>query len=452
MKSASLQSGQQVGEYRIEKLLGFGGMAEVYLATDLRLERTVALKLLPPELARDESLYARFEREVQQISRLSHPNIVTLYEFGRDGSLVFYTMQALEQGDLAARIRGGALDPAEALRIMRRMADAFVHAHALGLAHRDVKPENILFDGDNEPVLTDFGIAKVLDASGQMTKTGMTVGTPSYISPEQARGRGVDARTDLYALGVIFYELLTGRVPYKGPDSFATIMLHLTEPLPQLPEPLARFQPLLDKLMAKDPDERYADAGELKQALRELRRQEGGATPPPPGRTRPAPPEPEPEPEPRHEQAPEPAPAPAAPSAADDATPAAREVGEDATQVMSIEELMELQRAQSRKPQPGAPAAEATAPPADATPAAAAAPAPEAEPAEQGGDLFADAPGGGDNRTLFQAQAQTGRIVEDTLPPASRGAGPLARLTRLHLLLILLAVVCGAAVAWQLLA
>ena len=290
MKSASLQTGQQVGEYRIEKLLGFGGMAEVYLATDLRLERTVALKLLPPELARDESLYARFEREVQQISRLSHPNIVTLYEFGRDGSLVFYTMQALEQGDLAARIRGGALDPAEALRIMRRMADAFVHAHALGLAHRDVKPENILFDGDNEPVLTDFGIAKVLDASGQMTKTGMTVGTPSYISPEQARGRGVDARTDLYALGVIFYELLTGRVPYKGPDSFATIMLHLTEPLPQLPEPLARFQPLLDKLMAKDPDERYADAGELKQALRELRRQEGGATPPPPGRTRPAPP------------------------------------------------------------------------------------------------------------------------------------------------------------------
>src|SRR5690349_4244306 len=175
-------------------------------------------------------------------------------------------MRLLTGGDLRGRIKQG-LSATEALAILRELADAFAHAHARGFVHRDVKPENIMFDEQGFPVLTDFGIAKALDAATSMTRTGMTMGTPRYLSPEQAGGKGVDARADLYSLGVVLYEMLTGRPPYDAEDSMAVIFKHVTEPVPTLPPDFARLQPLLEKLMAKDPNRRFASADELLRAV-----------------------------------------------------------------------------------------------------------------------------------------------------------------------------------------
>lgn len=271
-----LSPGTTLGAYKIESLLGSGGMADVYRATDTRLGRIVALKVLPPEFGRDQNLRARFEREVKQCAALSHRNIVTLFEVGTDGHYHFYTMQLLPGGDLAKRIRQG-MDTATACKILREVSSAFSHAHRQGLVHRDVKPENIVFDENDQPVLTDFGIAKAVNSATKMTKTGMSVGTPCYISPEQARGKHVDGRSDLYSLGIIFYEMLTGDVPYKADDALATIVKHMTEPLPKLPAQFMPFQPLLEKLLAKDPAKRFADADELIRALDAV---DTGAPPP----------------------------------------------------------------------------------------------------------------------------------------------------------------------------
>src|SRR5690349_9534634 len=175
-------------------------------------------------------------------------------------------MRLLTGGDLRGRIKQG-LSATEALAILRELADAFAHAHARGFVHRDVKPENIMFDEQGFPVLTDFGIAKALDAATSMTRTGMTMGTPRYLSPEQAGGKGVDARADLYSLGVVLYEMLTGRPPYDAEDSMAVIFKHVTEPVPTLPPDFVRIQPLLEKLMAKDPNQRFASADELLRAI-----------------------------------------------------------------------------------------------------------------------------------------------------------------------------------------
>jgi len=242
-------------------------MAEVYKAHDQKLGRDVALKILPPDVARDETLFARFKSEVKQIARVTHPNIVTLYEYGREGSYIYYSMQLLPGGDLAARIRKGALPPRDAYRVFCRMLDALACAHQSNIVHRDIKPENILFSEEGQPVLTDFGIGKIITDSGGITKTGMTVGTPAYISPEQARGKPVDARTDLYALGVVFYEMLAGKVPFRGTDAMQTIMKHLSEPPPPLPENCRGYQPIINKLLAKNPDDRPQSAMQLIRAL-----------------------------------------------------------------------------------------------------------------------------------------------------------------------------------------
>ncbi len=263
----ALESGTQLGHFLVERNLGVGGMAEVYKAHDQKLGRDVALKILPPDVARDETLFARFKSEVKQIARLTHPNIVTLYEYGREGPYIYYSMQLLPGGDLASRIRKGALPPREAYRIFCRMLDALACAHQLNIVHRDIKPENILFSEEGQPVLTDFGIGKIITDAGGITKTGMTVGTPAYISPEQARGKPVDARTDLYALGVVFYEMLTGQVPFRGTDAMQTIMKHLSEPPPPLPENCRAYQAIVSKLMAKNPDDRPQSAAQLIRAL-----------------------------------------------------------------------------------------------------------------------------------------------------------------------------------------
>ena len=259
---SGLEPGFKLGHYRITRALGSGGMADVYEAHDENLERTVALKVLPIEYCRNPQLVARFQKEVRAAAKLNHRNIVTVYEVGAQDSYHFFSMRLLTGGDLRKRIEQG-LTPVESLAILRELADAFAHAHARNFVHRDVKPENVMFDEQGFPVLTDFGIAKALDANTHMTRTGMTMGTPRYLSPEQASGKGVDARADLYSLGVMFFEMLTGRPPYDAEESMAVIFKHVTEPIPTLPPDFLRYQPLLEKLMAKDPAKRVQSAAEL---------------------------------------------------------------------------------------------------------------------------------------------------------------------------------------------
>ena len=186
----TLQDGTRLGHYRILSLLGRGGMADVYRAEDERLGREVALKAVPPEFARDPERIERFEREVRAAARLSHPNIVTVHEFGRGEGHHFYTMALMPGGDLKARIRANpeGMPPAEARAVTVAVARALDYAHQQGLVHRDVKPENILFWQDGTPQLTDFGIARAMESGTRMTATGMSIGSPHYMSPEQARG------------------------------------------------------------------------------------------------------------------------------------------------------------------------------------------------------------------------------------------------------------------------
>ena len=257
-----IEAGFELGNYRIIRKLGAGGMADVYEAEDTRLGRHLALKLLPLEMSRSGDLIARFEKEIQAAAALNHPNIVTLFEFGHQDSYHFYTMQILPGGDLRDKIRK-SMDVRQVFMVMRGVASAFVHAHSRGFVHRDVKPENILFDEHGTPVLTDFGIAKAMDSQTRMTMTGMAIGTPRYISPEQARGRPIDGRADLYSLGCIFYEMLAGKPPYDANDAFALVFQHISDPIPTLPAEHSSLQPLLDSLMAKEKEDRCADANTL---------------------------------------------------------------------------------------------------------------------------------------------------------------------------------------------
>ena len=265
----TLEAGARLGHYRIISLLGRGGMADVYRAEDERLGREVALKAVPPEFARDPERVERFEHEVRAAARLTHPNIVTVYEFGQGAGQHFYTMALMPGGDLKARIRAhpDGMPPEEARAVAAAMARALDYAHRQGFVHRDVKPENILFGEDGAPQLTDFGIARAMSSGTRMTATGMSIGSPHYMSPEQARGKEVDGRSDLYSLGVVLYEMLTGRVPFDADETLAVALSHLNDPIPQLPPALAEWQPVVDRLLAKSPGDRYGSAGEVAEVL-----------------------------------------------------------------------------------------------------------------------------------------------------------------------------------------
>ncbi|MEE9320358.1 MAG: serine/threonine-protein kinase [Granulosicoccus sp.] len=250
--------------YEIRSKLGQGGFAMIYLATQISLKRDVALKIMDPALSRDKDFCERFMREGRDTAALSnHPNIVTIYDIGRAADNYYIAMQYLPGPNLNVLLE--ADEPYQhPLHIIKRIAGALAYAHSKGIVHRDVKPANILFNEANEAVLSDFGIAKAANRNTQLTAIGTVIGTANYMSPEQARGlSSVDSRSDLYSLGVVFYELLTRRKPYTATDQISLMLQHVNEPTPILPESEAVYQPLIDRLMAKDPGERYANGYEL---------------------------------------------------------------------------------------------------------------------------------------------------------------------------------------------
>ncbi|MBN1196485.1 MAG: protein kinase, partial [Candidatus Aminicenantes bacterium] len=265
----------EIPGYHLQYRLGEGGMAKVYFGMQTRLKRRVAVKVMESFLLKDENFSRRFLKEAETAANLNHPNIVTIYDVGQAGESYYMVMEFLD-GTLKERIqrareeRGNGLDADEAVQVLVAMAQALEYAHNQGYIHRDIKPDNIMFRNRETPVLVDFGIAKAIGTTTKLTKTGMSIGTPHYMSPEQIRGQEVDGRADLYSLGVLFYEMLTGDVPYKATDYIAVVMKHLNDPVPSLPDGLARFQPLLERMMAKDKDQRFQNGGQLLQALRGL--------------------------------------------------------------------------------------------------------------------------------------------------------------------------------------
>jgi serine/threonine-protein kinase PpkA len=249
--------------YRIERELGRGGMSTVYLAEQEFLGRHVALKVMAPALAADRSFSERFLRETCTVARLTHPHILAVYDVGSAGHSYYLAMEYVPGGDLKQRLRTGPLPPQDALTAVRQVAQALGYAHAQGFVHRDVKPENILFRADGTVVVTAFGIANAVGSDTWIPGMGMSNCTPHYMSPEQARGREVDGRSDLYSLGVVLFEALAGRVPFDAEDTLAIPDAHLNDPPPHL----AKLQPLLNRLLAKNPEARFASAAELVQAL-----------------------------------------------------------------------------------------------------------------------------------------------------------------------------------------
>ena len=258
----------EIPGYRIQRQLGRGGMATVYLAIQQSVDREVALKIMNPALLADPNFGERFLREARIAAKLHHRHVVGVHDVGRAGDAHYIAMEYLSAGPIL-RKDGTARDVVSALRIAREIATALGYAHAKGFVHRDVKPDNILLRDDGSAVLTDFGIARAADSATRMTRTGAVVGTPHYMSPEQARGRTVDGRADLYSLGVVLYEMLVGRVPFHAEDSLAVGIMHITEAPPSLPEALSALQPMLDVMLAKKPEERYQTGEEMANAIRE---------------------------------------------------------------------------------------------------------------------------------------------------------------------------------------
>lgn len=255
--------------YRVIRKLSQGGMSTVYLAIQISVGRVVALKVMSPHLSSDPAFGERFQREANIIGQLSHPHIIPIYDIGEHDSLNYIAMDYLSGGTVHERM-AKEFTVIDALRVTREIATALDHAHEKGYIHRDIKPENILFRADGSSVLTDFGVAKAVAGGSRMTNAGQVVGTPHYMSPEQTRGKPVDGRSDLYSLGVVFYEMLTGSVPYQGDEAVAIAIKHLSAPIPILPPHCHAYQLIIDKCLAKDPDQRFQRGNDLAAMIEAL--------------------------------------------------------------------------------------------------------------------------------------------------------------------------------------
>ncbi|MFA5684528.1 MAG: serine/threonine-protein kinase [Lysobacteraceae bacterium] len=255
--------------YRILRPVGEGGMASVFLAVQESLDREVALKVMAPALAANAEFTDRFLKEGRITAKLSHPNLVTVFDIGSHGTVYYLAAEYIPGGTLRERVDKG-LPVGESLDIVCDVARGLQFAHDMGFVHRDVKPGNVLFKADGTAVLADFGIAKAMDAKSGATMAGASIGTPDYMSPEQARAEQVDGRSDLYSLGVMLYEMLTGETPYQASDPFTVALMHVTQPVPTLPPEHAWLQPLLDGLMAKSVDNRLASGDSFVAAVEQL--------------------------------------------------------------------------------------------------------------------------------------------------------------------------------------
>jgi len=267
------------GRYELQELVGTGGMSSVYRALDQLLERNVALKMLHPHYGDDEEYVERFRREARAVAQLSHPNIVTVIDRGEADWQQYIVFEFIDGESLKQLAdRNGPLPARRAIELALQVADALAFAHQAGLVHRDVKPQNVLVTEDGEAKVTDFGIARSLDVEHGVTQTGTVLGTSNYLSPEQARGQTVTPATDVYSLGVVLYELLTGEVPFPGENFVAVAMKHINEPPPSLlerrPDVPVRLVHAIERALAKDPDDRFptmeAFAAELRACLVEL--------------------------------------------------------------------------------------------------------------------------------------------------------------------------------------
>jgi serine/threonine-protein kinase len=265
--------------YELEELVGTGGMSSVYKARDRMLERNVALKVLHPHYSDDAEYVERFRREARSVAQLSHPHIVTVIDRGEDGGQQFIVFEFIDGENLKQLIgRIGPLPVRRAVELALEIADALAFAHDHGLVHRDVKPQNVLLTPDGDAKVTDFGIARSLDVEQGVTQTGTVLGTSNYLSPEQASGQPVTPATDVYSLGVVLYELLTGEVPFPGENFVAVAMKHLNEPPPDLteerPDVPLRLVAAVERALEKDPSRRFQSmgefAGELRQCLAEM--------------------------------------------------------------------------------------------------------------------------------------------------------------------------------------
>ncbi|HZI42656.1 MAG TPA: serine/threonine-protein kinase, partial [Gemmatimonadaceae bacterium] len=261
-------------QYEIDGEIGRGGMSVVYRARDRRLNRPVAIKVLPPELAHDPAIRTRFTREAQTSAQLAHAHIVSIYDVGERDGLAYIVMAIVGGGNLAMLLTSEPRQPIdEVRRLLAEVADALAYAHLRGVIHRDIKPDNILLDeSSGRAMVTDFGIARAIEASSRLTVTGIAVGTPAYMSPEQAVGdREIDGRSDIYSLGVLGYQMLAGRLPFSAGNSMALLLKHVSEAPPSIsslrPETPKVLRETIERALAKSPEDRWPTAAAMRDAL-----------------------------------------------------------------------------------------------------------------------------------------------------------------------------------------
>ena len=259
-----------IPNFALKKCLGSGGAADVFLAVDEKRSRLVAIKVLTNSRFANTIAVRRFIKEAQTISRLHHPNIVRIIGTGKANDQHYMVMEFLPES-LKQRIRARKqIGLQESLAIVNQIASALFYAHGRGFIHRDVKPDNIMFRADGTPVILDFGIARVLEATSKITRSGTSLGTPRYMSPEQLKAKRVDGRSDIYSLGVVLYEMLSGVPPFKGSQTVSVVLKHINEPIPKLPGELLSCQPLIERMMAKERDERIANEAEWREMIKPL--------------------------------------------------------------------------------------------------------------------------------------------------------------------------------------
>ena len=265
-------TGKQFGLYQIVAPLGEGGMAAVYKAYQPSMERYVAVKVLPRQIADSAEFIARFKREARMLAQLQHPHILPVFDYGESDGYTYIVMSFVQGGTLADLLKTRRMSLPEIRRMMTQIGDALGYAHMRGMIHRDVKPSNVLIDERGNCLLTDFGLARMTEASVHLTSSGAIMGTPAYMSPEQGAGTKLDGRSDIYSLGVILYEMITGQVPYSAETPIAVVLKHIQGPLPSArklaPELPEELELVLLKSLAKSPTDRYQNAEDFVQAIR----------------------------------------------------------------------------------------------------------------------------------------------------------------------------------------